>query len=428
MRLKHLRLDATLVRNTLWMMGAHGGRLVVQGAYFVLLARSLGTEGFGLFTGALSLVYMVAPFAGWGSGNILIREVARDTTRFSMCWGNALVVSLISGTAFTMAIGVAGAWLLPMVPLPLIISLALAELICGRIIDTAAQAFQALERLGTTARITLALTTARLLAASVYLITTDSPTAHHWGYWYLAVSLLVAIAAIAWVTIKIGSPRPKLKRFLAENVKLGGYFAAGASAHSIYTDIDKTMLTRLSTLEAVGIYSAAYRVINLAFTPVRSLLYASYARFFQDGQKGLQGSLALAKRLVPLAGVYGAVSGVALLLFAPLVAVILGDEYRTAIEAIRLLALVPLMQAFHYFAADALTGAGYQGTRTMFQVGVAGLNILLNLALVGRYSWRGAAWATLGSECALAIGLWLIVLYIKARERNEQTCRAESSG
>ena len=39
------------------------------------------------------------------------------------------------------------------------------------------------------------------------------------------------------------------------------------------------MLARLGTLEATGIYGAAYRLIDVSFAPVASLLTAAYAVF-----------------------------------------------------------------------------------------------------------------------------------------------------
>ena len=64
----------------------------------------------------------------------------------------------------------------------------------------------------------------------------------------------------------------------------GLYFSTSLSAQNIYNDIDKTMLARMATLDAVGIYAAAYRLIDVAFIPVRSLLYAGYTDFFRAGQ------------------------------------------------------------------------------------------------------------------------------------------------
>jgi O-antigen/teichoic acid export membrane protein len=91
---------------------------------------------------------------------------------------------------------------------------------------------------------------------------------------------------------------------------------------------------------------------------------------------------------------------------------VLGPSYAGVADAIRWLAILPALRAMHYFAADALTGAGHQELRTAAQVGVAVFNVALNLVLIPAYSWVGAAWASLASDGALAVSLWSILIVL----------------
>jgi O-antigen/teichoic acid export membrane protein len=63
------------------------------------------------------------------------------------------------------------------------------------------------------------------------------------------------------------------------------------SAQSFYNDIDKTMPARLGTLDETGIYSAAYRLIDIAFIPVRAVLNAALPGFFHNGVEGISGGV-----------------------------------------------------------------------------------------------------------------------------------------
>ena len=72
--------SSPLARNTGWMMAGNGLRLLIQVAYFVVIARSLGTSGYGAFVGASALVAFVAPFSGLGFGNLLVQHASRDRT------------------------------------------------------------------------------------------------------------------------------------------------------------------------------------------------------------------------------------------------------------------------------------------------------------------------------------------------------------
>ena len=60
-----------------------------------------------------------------------------------------------------------------------------------------------------------------------------------------------------------------------------------------------------------------------------------------------------------------------------------------------------------------LSGAGHQGRRALVQLGIVGINVLLNLWLIPAYSWRGAAWASLISDGALVLGLWVAIVSLR---------------
>jgi O-antigen/teichoic acid export membrane protein len=186
------------------------------------------------------------------------------------------------------------------------------------------------------------------------------------------------------------------------------------------------MLVQLSTLDAAGIYAAAYRLIDVAFLPIRSLLWAAYPSFFRHGKDGVAATTKYARRLLPRACSYSLLACLALFLGAPIVPHLLGAEYARTTVALRWLAPLPLLKTLHYFVADSLTGAGLQGLRTALQVGVAVFNILLNFWLIPAYSWRGAAWSSLASDGMLALSLWLAVFWLGRQECARQLAASEN--
>jgi O-antigen/teichoic acid export membrane protein len=189
----------------------------------------------------------------------------------------------------------------------------------------------------------------------------------------------------------------------------GFYFSITLASQSIYNDVDKIMLVRLSTLEAAGIYGSAYRLIDVAFQPVGSLIYSAYARFFQHGQGGLAASTGFAKRLLPFAVGYALLATVGLYSTAPIVPLVLGTKFSAGVGALRWLSPLLIFKAIHYFLADSLTGAGFQGARCAVQAAIAGVNVVLNLWLIPAYSWRGAAWSSLACDGLLVLALLLTI-------------------
>jgi O-antigen/teichoic acid export membrane protein len=308
-------------------------------------------------------------------------------------------------------------YLLPnTIPALLVLFVAVADMLFTQILGVSGHAFLAFQRLGWTAQFQVLLSLSKLIAALGLALLVASPTPVQWGLMYLLSAIVSASIGFLIVRRKLGAPIPDPARITSE-LKEGFYFSIDQSSIYIYNDADKTMLARLSTLEAAGIYAAAYRLVDMSLTPIMSLLYATYARFFQHGSGGIGSSLSFAKRFLPYAGAYGLLAGVALFLAAPLLPYLLGSDFDNASEAIRWLAPLPFLRAMRSFVADALTGAGFQGFRSTVQVSIALFNVFLNFLLIPIYSWRGAIWATIVSDSLLLIGLFMVAWHIRRKER-----------
>jgi O-antigen/teichoic acid export membrane protein len=413
--LGRLRKSTTTVlgRNTIWMTLSQFTRLGLQMVYFVLVARALGPRGYGAFVGVAALVAIIVPFANLGTGNLLIKEVARDPSCFPLWWGRSLLALGLGGPLLT-ALGLAFGRLLlpPEVPLSAILLFCLAELLFAKAVETAAQAYQAVQRLGRTGQLHVLLSIVRTAAAAILLFGTGEPSLPAWARLYFISSAAAALLALSVATLELG--RPKLStRMSLRDLEEGFYFAMAQCAAGVYFDIDKTMLVRMSTLQATGIYGAAWKVTTAAFSPIRSLMFAAYPRFFKHGAEGVEGSYRFAKRILPAAAGYGLLVGIVLWCGAPLLAAVVGKGFSEATTAIRWFAVVPVIDGVYYIAADILTGAGLQRVRTIIYIVAAGLNVGLNLILIPAQGWLGACWATVATESLLAVALWSVVLYYR---------------
>lgn len=403
--------ENSLARNTLWMLLGQGARLLLQAVYFVIIARSLGAEQYGAFVGVTALVAIVAPFASWGGGHILVKNVSRNRALFNEYWGNALFMALSSGLLLIILVQLGAKAVLPGTISPLIVFfVSISDLLFARILDTAGQAFQSVHLLSRTAQVNVLLSVSRLIAALCLISFFQQPGPVVWAGLYLVSTAVSALVAVLLVHRMLGAPKLALSKIVPE-ITQGFYFSISLSAQTIYNDIDKTMLARFSTLEATGIYAAAYRLIDVAFVPLRSMVLATYPSFFQHGAKGIHGSASFAKRLLPISISYGLVAGAGLFFFAPIVPHILGSEYTNAVEALRWLALLPLLKGIHYLGANTLTGADMQGFRSAGQVFIAVFNVLVNLWIISAYSWKGAAWSSIASDALLMLALWGIVWF-----------------
>jgi O-antigen/teichoic acid export membrane protein len=413
-----LLLQRRIVRDTLWLLVGKGMRLVLQAAYFVIIARTLGVANYGAFVGTTALVAIVSPFVGLGIDTLLLKNVAKDRNLFREYWGNALWMVLVTGIGLMSVLALVRPIVLPSIS-PLLISLvAVSDLIFGSITNIAIRAFQAVDRLNISAQIHISIMFMKVLAAFSLMYFFSEPNPLGWAWLYLASSIISAFLAAILVHHLLGPPKLALARIMPE-LKEGIYFSISTSAYTIYNDIDKTMLARLSTLAATGIYAAAYRLIDVASIPVMSMAGAAYADFFRKGKDGIGATIAFAKPLVLTTAAYSIVAGMGLIILAPVVPHILGAEYINVVDALRWLAPIPLFRGMQHFGGDILSGTGFQSVRSLIEVIISVFNISINLWLIPLYSWQGAAWSSLASDGLLMMMLWSMVAFLYHKQHSK---------
>jgi O-antigen/teichoic acid export membrane protein len=408
--------QSLLARNAAWLTVGQGGLKVLQATYFVVIARTLGAGGLGAFAAATALSQLIAPMAGLGAGNVLIQHVARRREAFGHYWGGALTLTLVAGAISVGAAALVGRALLPAtIATSLVICVAISDLVFATVLFLCGQAYQAQEKMARTAQLPIVTTFLRLLAACAFVATPGAHTAAAWGYYYVTCTALSTATALWLTSRELGRPVIRFN-YTTRDVRDGFFFAAGISAQNVYNDIDKVMLGRLvPDLSATGIYSAAYRVIDVLLVPIRSIGQAAYPKFFKHGARGVRSSAKVAQQLLPPALSYGALAGIAMFLVAPLLPHLLGHDFDQAAGAVRWLSLLPVLKSVQFAAADALTGAGFQATRTLLQVIVAAINIGINFPLITHYSWRGAAWSSLICDGLLSVVLWVLIFHLRKR-------------
>lgn len=395
-----------LGRGTVWITASFAVRLALQAMYFVVVARMLGAAGFGAFAGVAAAVGLVAPFVGLGGGNLLVRDMARSTAHFGTRWGETLIRSMATALGLALlAVAAAATVLPPAFPVLLLAMVALADLVFTRLVDQSAQAFQGARDMRRVAWLQVLPMALRFLATLPMLAGLAPPTPAAWSWLYFGSAVVAGTIAVGMVNARLGQPTLRGARPFRE-LREGGHFALSHAAHNVHNDADKAILAALTAPAIVGVYTAAYRVVDVSFAPIRALQLTAYSEFFRRGMSGLRGTLVYARKLMVPAAAYAV--GILALLYAaaPLVPLLFGTGFADAAGIVRWLAVLPLLRAVQLIAADTLTGAGYQDWRSVVQFAVAGGNVALNLALIPRYSWTGAVWATLISDLALALTLW----------------------
>ena len=284
-----------------------------------------------------------------------------------------------------------------------------------KISDVSRDAFISVGLLRYTAKIIVFLSINRFIASLVLLVFFETPTIFAWSILYCLATFATAIIGFVLTVKVINYPQFELAR-VGRELRQGFAFSVGVSARNIYDDLDKSMLAKLSTVQAAGIYGAAYQILSVSLIPVQSIMLASFKDFFKKGAAGIRSSFNLSKKLILISFAYSFVAILCLFLFGPLLPKILGDSYADSVVALMWLSPVIILRAVHFFAADVLTGANYQSSRSVSQVTIAFLNGILNFWLIPLYGWHGAIWATIASEFILMILLWGFVYRYSLKE------------
>jgi O-antigen/teichoic acid export membrane protein len=407
-----------LAANAGWMFGGQVASFFIQAVYFVLLARLLGSTQYGLLAGAAALVNIFSQYSGMGAGILFLRYVSPDHSKFREYWGNVLISVTLVAAVVIAILRISGKWLLGPDGVAIIVTLAIGDCFCMQLTGAAAQVFQTFERMRITATLNFLTNLLRLLMAVCLVVTVGKASAWLWAIASLSVSIVACVIAVSVVISKFGLPTFSIRLFF-RRLGEGFIYAISGSTTTVYNDIDKVMLGHYGMTVANGIYSMAYRVVNICTVPINSIHAAAFPRFFREGINGPKSTQLFACKLLKRTAVLGVLAAAGMFVCAPLLPRLAGHDFSSSVLALRWLCLIPLFRCFHLSAGDAITGAGFQKFRLFSQMAAAAGNFALNLYLIPRYSWQGAAWASLLTDGSLAVLNWLILFALSRRARTK---------
>lgn len=405
--MKSLRNNSFL-HNAGWMVAGNVVSYAIQASYFVFAARLLGVLQYGIYAGATALISIASQYSTFGSGFLFLRYVSGDRSKFAAYWGNILFATAAVGGTLVVLTHLFGSRIVSGDTGPLLIFIAIGDCICAQLTQCCAQIFQAFEKMKYTAGLTVVTSLLRLTMVFALFAHGPHVTVNVWAFWQMCISIVAAAMAVCLVFSRYGLPKWQSGLFRKHALE-AATFAFSCSTTSAYNDIDKTMLSHYGMNGANGIYSMAYRVINIAAMPIRSIQSAALPRYCRIGEESIRKAMDYAVRIVKRTSLLGVGTAVVLWFAAPLMPMLVGKGFAETVTAIRLLCLLPLFRALHYSAGDAIAGAGYQSHRFVAQLIAAVGNFGINLWIIPRYGWVGAAWSSLATDGALGVMNWVLL-------------------
>jgi O-antigen/teichoic acid export membrane protein len=398
-----------MIRNLLYSLGGGLSALLLFGL-FLVAARELGETRFGLFSYALAFVFIFEYLADFGVTDITIREVARARESARRYLANTLgyraFLALLVYAGILLAVRLVNddpqaVRLVTILGLSFILRTLLLSVRCF---------YKAFERFDVD---TGAVVLDRLLLfglGSVVVLVTESPEALAWTF--VAVRGVSSLAGLLLLRRVMPLARPHfdwpfIRELQRQGLAIGGFNVV----MNAMTYIDVIMLKFWRSYAEIGWYSAAYRIyLGMAMLPsVLMVVFApALARLFTAEtlapHRALSGSVfrlywPAACGLV-LVGVAGARTWIGLAY---------GAEYAPAVPAFQILmgglGLIFLSVYFN----TILISINCQRRALWIALGGLALNVAVNLLVIPRWGYLGAAAATLLAE-ALIVGLFALAV------------------
>lgn len=401
---------ATVARNTAFSAGGDLISKLASLAFYVVMARELGSTAFGHYMFALSLTVLLASLGGFGTDSLLTRAVARDREALHGLFFNSVALKVALGAVLgvvavlvSVANGYGGA---VQVTTALLAAAAIAE----QVSKTVAATFLAYDdtRPTATGLILQRFTTAGAGIAALAGGSGIVPVAAI----YLAGALLGLAYVVRALVRREIRPRRELsvaraRRVAAEAVPFGLKLVFSTAIFRI----DSTILSLMKGGTAVGLYSAAYRALESTFFVVygfEAALFPTLARLRRDTTPPVGQMYALAvKAVVALMTPVG----LAFLLYArPILRLLYGGEYVPATTAMQWLGGAAALYGVSFMSSSLLV-AQDAAKKVAWATGLIMLeNIVLNLIFIPRYSLEGAAAVTTITEITQVVVLGTLAL------------------
>ncbi|RZT04594.1 Membrane protein involved in the export of O-antigen and teichoic acid [Duganella sp. CF402] len=392
------------------------GVAALQGFQLLVVARTLGPHEFGKMAAILAITAALLPFAGLGTANLMVMHLARGEQQAApRLYGSSLTAGVLSGLTLT-ALVLAGFYLWDGAGyLPVVLMFCLSELVFTKMVDISQHVFYGLDRHAVSSKFVLLQSGLRFTGA-LLMLSLGFQTAQAWAVTHLAGGVLAATFVVSFTLRTTGGWSVDFRK-MAGDIKHGIFFSLGLASRGVYIDIDKAILPRFEPIAINGAYTAAFRLVYMSTTPLTSALLALQARMYRaGGTHGISETARIARRAMLLGSAYGLVAGLAIYALAPLLPLIIGERYQLSVEIIRALAFLPIPLFLQSAMSDALVAANYQRARSVVQMLIAVLAVVLNLLLIPSWSWQGAVMTTYGCQFALAFSMAALVFH-KLRQR-----------
>jgi O-antigen/teichoic acid export membrane protein len=403
-------ITGRIIGNTFWLLLQRAGGRILTLLLMIYLARRLGSLGFGKLSFAISFTSLFLILSDLGITTLTVREVARNREKGPEYVGNTATLKLFLSIFAFLVIFISVSFINVPFDTRFVIYLIGACIIFENMGVFFGAVFQAYEEMKYI-MICEIIEKVFLLSLAFVLL--------RLGYGLISVGLLYLFSGVLYCLLNMGfvyrkflKPRYHIDwQFWSKSLKQALPLAIVTLISMIYYHIDIVMLGKMKGEEVAGWYGVSYHLFFALATIPGAFLAAMFpvlSRLFKESGELLKKAFQKSFKVLIGAGIPASVGS--FLLAEKIILFLFGPQYEHSIAALRILSFLIVFSYLNGLAGYFLISTNRQALTAKIMAATAGINIFLNIILIPRYSYIGAAYATVVSEI-----LFLILFFLSVR-------------
>ena len=392
-----------LVKNSAYLFAARFINSVSILALILIISRRLGPDIFGGYSFLNAVIMTGVVVANFGLDTLMVREVSRDTLQ-----GNRFLSSVLGFKVISSLVVMAALWALfklllndqDMVRLLAVFSIVICLNSLSQSFWYYGDAFQKFQ-----------------FHAILWALCNVIKVPMVWFFISFRQDLVMVICALViaevvsliisgcWIQLSF---RLVLSDFSFKSIaplfKKAWPLAVVFILSAIYFRIDLMMLEVMKGDKAVGLYSAAYKLIEFLSIIPGTLTVAALPGLAGDYSTNIEGFKASFYKTLTVLGAGGGVIGLLVYLFSKQIVLLLyGPLFSDSVVSLSILSGVVFFLFVNGYLAYAMIATNNDRSVALILVVSTILNVLFNFYLIPKYGHVGAALSTLLSEILMLL-------------------------
>ena len=359
---------------------------------YAMVARHLGAQEFGQLALAFSIFYMFQIFSTAGLKVLIVRQVARDRSQTRLYFLNSSAILTVS-TLLSLVVLLVFLRLMHYAPSTNLVILLLSLGLFPSAISAVCEGiFQAWERMSYIAWVNVPVNLSKMALAFLLLSRNN-------GLYGVLGVLLIAFFVVAVVETLIvlrhfpAQPASLSWQFSLRTVRSAVTFLGIDGTLAIEASIISLLLSKLASLAAVGLFSAACQVmvpLNLIYQSMAQSIFPLMCQRVEPGLQNLKRIAVQSLELLLMLAV-PAVAGIFFLGQSVLSVIYKNPAFLQAAPVFRIIGWTLLLQVFSQVLGQVLLATHREKITLRIAVVCTLVNLLVGWPLIKFFGLRGAA-------------------------------------